>query len=611
MKYQKSVKYFINSILGSIFLILTSCVTLHQVEIDELIPAEITLPPGIKTLGIVHPNVQDSLDASLNPETAAYLAEYNLNSSDITGSILNGFRDAMDYSPRFQYIDIHSDLNIAQDTSDYIGLSGWEQIRQVCHDSVLDALVVLKFRDIIDEVHLAVKEDIDLELEGYIKVVNSWKIVDPVEMAMLENYTDTVPTFSFSESDYLELLFSMRSARNRAALDASYWSGQEYAYRITPLWETATRKYYTWPGDVSKKAKEFIDQDDWLSAARLWKSETSNPKSSVAAVACLNMAVACEMEDNLEVALYWAKQSDSLVPYKIITLDYMEVLQQRLKDRVKLDEQMEVEVDSSTRSALTVMTYNIRFNNPDDGPNAWPNRREAVNELISRYNPDLLGVQEALFDQIHDIDNGLGHYSWFGAGRDDGIVKGEFSAIFYRDDRFELLDGATFWLSETPDVPGSMGWDAACPRVVTWVKLKDRSSGEILFHFNTHFDHMGDTARMESTRLLMSRIKEIAGDYPVIITGDFNLRESEDPYLILTDESKDFHLTDTRHRVKPAEGPDYTYMGFDFVGEPGEIIDYIFVRNFNDVISHQINTDNNNGIYPSDHLPVLARILLK
>lgn len=260
-------------------------------------------------------------------------------------------------------------------------------------------------------------------------------------------------------------------------------------------------------------------------------------------------------------------------------------------------------------SVLTVMTYNIRFDNPDDGSNAWPYRRQAVIDLITKYDPDLLGVQEALVDQVNDIDEGMGIYSWYGVGRDNGLNRGEFSAIFFRDNMFDFLDGQTFWLSETPRMPGSMGWDAACTRVVSWVKLRHQASGGILFHFNTHFDHMGDTARLESAGLLLEMIHTIAGESPVIVTGDFNLKESEAPYHILTDTTLAFYITNTQYLTDKPSGPDYTYIGFDFIGEPGEIIDYIFVRNMKEVLFHQIITDNDNGIYPSDHLPVMIKLV--
>ncbi len=608
MKTSYTFKYLKISLLGFLLLMMYGCVTLHPVEMDVLLPAEKIFPPGVKVLGVVVPSYSEAPDTTLSTKASDYLEDINLTPSDITYAILDGFRDALDYSPRFRYLDITRELNIPYDTLDYIGLSDWEQIRQVCHDSVLDALVTVRFMDIVDEVHLALKQELDWEFQGMITVTDHWKIYEPVEMEVLDNFTKTASAYSIDETDYLNLLLGGGSARTRQALDACYWSGQEYALRITPLWETVTRKYYTWPGNLSRQAQEFADQGDWLSAARIWNKETSNTKNSVAAMACLNMAVASEMEDNLEMSVYWAKRSDSLVPYKILTQDYLEVLKQRLEDRAMLARQMETESDLPPEVPVSVMTYNIRFNNPDDGPNAWPNRRQAVTDLILHYDPDLFGLQEALIDQINEIHDDLEHYSWFGVGRDDGASRGEFSPVFYRDERYECLDGSTIWLSETPALPGSVGWDAACPRVVTWVKLQDKSSGEILFFFNTHFDHKGDSARMKSARFLMEKIKEIAADYLVVVTGDFNLKESEDPYLVFTDVSKDFHLTDTRHQIPVEEGPDYTYMGFDFVGEPGEVIDYIFVRNFAEVLSHRIITDNTNGVYPSDHLPVLVKL---
>ncbi|MBP6978800.1 MAG: endonuclease/exonuclease/phosphatase family protein [Bacteroidales bacterium] len=265
--------------------------------------------------------------------------------------------------------------------------------------------------------------------------------------------------------------------------------------------------------------------------------------------------------------------------------------------------------DPGKGAIVTVMTYNIRLNTPDDGTHAWKFRKPAVVALINRHQPDIYGVQEALHDQMKDMAKSLPGYGWFGVARDDGKTSGEYAAVFYAKKRFKRMDGSTFWLSETPDKRGSKGWDAACVRIVTWVKLKDRLTGETLFFFNTHFDHMGTIARTESAKLLLLRIQEIAGDFPVVVTGDFNLRESEEPYLILTAGKQDFHLTDTRHHAQKSSDPDYTYMGFDFVGEPGEIIDYIFIHHVKEVLSHQIITDNTSGIYPSDHLPVMAKLI--
>ena len=143
-------------------------------------------------------------------------------------------------------------------------------------------------------------------------------------------------------------------------------------------------------------------------------------------------------------------------------------------------------------SPFRVMTYNIRLDTPRDGINQWRLRKDRVADLIRYHRADLLGVQEALPNQMVDLKTALPGFNWYGAGRDDGKEQGEFSAIFYRSDRFQLLDKGTFWLSEAPETPGSKGWDADVTRVCSWVKLRDRWTFQTLYHFNTHFDHVGE-----------------------------------------------------------------------------------------------------------------------
>jgi endonuclease/exonuclease/phosphatase family metal-dependent hydrolase len=150
---------------------------------------------------------------------------------------------------------------------------------------------------------------------------------------------------------------------------------------------------------------------------------------------------------------------------------------------------------------LRVMTFNIRYDEPRDKENAWPNRKELVASMIRFHHADLVGLQEALKRQLDDLEKLLPEYAWVGVGRGDGKTEGEYSAILYRKIRFTYLASSTFWLSETPDV-ASMGWDAAYPRIVTWVKLKDNRTSKTFFHFNTHFDNRGVLAREESSKLL-------------------------------------------------------------------------------------------------------------
>jgi endonuclease/exonuclease/phosphatase family metal-dependent hydrolase len=234
--------------------------------------------------------------------------------------------------------------------------------------------------------------------------------------------------------------------------------------------------------------------------------------------------------------------------------------------------------------------------------------------MVQFHEVDLLGVQEALRSQLDDMVKDMPEYAWFGVCRTDGNVQpnpdGEFSAILYRKDRFERLDGNTFWLSQTPEVVGSVGWDAAYPRIVTWAKFKDKQNGNIFYHFNTHFDHMGEQARAESAKLILKKIKEIAGEANVVLTGDFNCGDTEPPYQNITDVTSPFHLTDTKVISKiPHHGPNASFAGtFQISGLIDHMIDFIFVRGKMEVLRHATLSDNWNGDLASDHLPVLAEV---
>jgi endonuclease/exonuclease/phosphatase family metal-dependent hydrolase len=262
-------------------------------------------------------------------------------------------------------------------------------------------------------------------------------------------------------------------------------------------------------------------------------------------------------------------------------------------------------------SPLKVMTFNIRYNNPGDSIYSWQNREEMVIDVIRRSRPDVIGFQEALKDQVDDLEARLKDYSWSGVGRDDGKKSGEYSAIFYRNDRFEKRAGSTFWLSETPEVAGSRSWNAACNRIVTWIQLYDKSSDHLFYVFNTHFDHASELARVQSAKLLLRSVNRIAGKDPVIVTGDFNATDTSMAYLTLTQSSPDSSLKDTRKlNINISSEPSYTFIGFPFHPVNGEVIDFIFLKNDRNfrVKKYQIITDNKKGKYPSDHLPVLVEI---
>ena len=266
----------------------------------------------------------------------------------------------------------------------------------------------------------------------------------------------------------------------------------------------------------------------------------------------------------------------------------------------------------TTTPFLRVMSFNVRYNTPSDSANAWPYRKDLAASMIRFHHADLAGLQEASKGHIDDLVERLPEYGWFGVGRDDGQEGGEFSAIFYRRDRVELLDGSTFWLSEEPDSAGSIGWDADYTRIVTWGRLRDRATGRIFFHFNTHFDHIGEQARLESARLLVTRVKQLAGTEPVIVTGDFNCREFSEPYQTLTDSTSTGSLRDARYlSIHGHHGPTGTWSGFEVAGTPGEKIDHIFVKNGVRVLQHGVLSDTFDGRFPSDHLPVLVEVIIE
>lgn len=266
--------------------------------------------------------------------------------------------------------------------------------------------------------------------------------------------------------------------------------------------------------------------------------------------------------------------------------------------------------NSTPDSALTVLSFNLRVWVPSDGPDAWPHRRDGAARIIDSTDAAVVGVQEAQRSMLDDLSSRLPRYRWVGAGRSPDDEATEYSALLYRPERLELLEHDTFWLSETPDRAGSMGWDAAYPRVVTWGRFRDRTSGRILYVFNTHFDHAGQRARAESAHLLRRRIHAIAGEEPVVVTGDFNALPDSEPYHTLTDAAGPAPaLRDALHAARRGHtGPTSTWNGFDAI-EPGRRIDFIFASNGVEVLHHRIlDTRLENGRFPSDHLPVLASV---
>jgi endonuclease/exonuclease/phosphatase family metal-dependent hydrolase len=259
---------------------------------------------------------------------------------------------------------------------------------------------------------------------------------------------------------------------------------------------------------------------------------------------------------------------------------------------------------------LRVMTFNLRYDTPSDGANAWPHRRDWVAALIRFHAPDALGVQEALVHMLTDLDARLPDFARIGVGRADGRTSGEFSAILYRRDRLELLDSGTFWLSPTPEVAGSKGWDAAIERIATWARFRDRRTGCRHLHLNTHFDHVGEQARQESARLIRRRTAALADGMPIVVTGDLNADPASEPYRILTRDTIGGTAPLRDALVASREGhygPTSTWTAFRAI-EPGRRIDYVLVSPQVPVLKHAILPDSWDGRFPSDHLPVLAAV---
>ncbi len=258
--------------------------------------------------------------------------------------------------------------------------------------------------------------------------------------------------------------------------------------------------------------------------------------------------------------------------------------------------------------SLKLMTYNIRLDIESDGENKWSNRKEFLTSQIHFYEPDIFGIQEAKPNQVIDIASALSDYNFIGIGR-DGVNQGESSNIYYKKDRFKLVQNSTFWLSETPDVI-SKGWDAAFNRVCTYALFKDLKTKTTFWVFNTHLDHMGELAKTKGIQLILSKIASLnTKKYPVIFIGDFNSKPKEERIISLKKE-----MLDTREisQEKPF-GPSGTFNGFKQNEPVTECIDYIFIsKNSNfKVKKYAVLSDSKDLKYPSDHLPVYIELVLK
>lgn len=281
---------------------------------------------------------------------------------------------------------------------------------------------------------------------------------------------------------------------------------------------------------------------------------------------------------------------------------------------------------------LRIASYNIRYDNPGDSLDNWKYRKDIMGKQILFHDFDIFGTQEGLLHQLEDLSQRLPCYEYIGVGRDDGKSEGEHSAIFYKTEMFQLLEQGDFWLSLDPTQPNK-GWDAVLPRICSWGKFREKSTGLAFFLFNVHFDHVGTVARKESAKLILEKVKELAGNYPTMLTGDFNVDQHSDSYLVLNNSNV---LTDAYDKAVLKYGSGGTFNGFKVNARSESRIDHVFVTSNFRVLKHGVLTDTyqtsetdleelvNSGAYPqeiilfqskarlpSDHYPVLCVIEYK
>ena len=258
-----------------------------------------------------------------------------------------------------------------------------------------------------------------------------------------------------------------------------------------------------------------------------------------------------------------------------------------------------------TNGQTSVMTFNIRYDNPEDNDNWWEHRKLSILKMFNFYSPEIIGIQEGLNHQVKYIKKNLPDYNYIGVGRDDGKKKGEYTAIFYKKKKLKLISSKTYWLSETPEKV-SIGWDASMERIVTFGEFLDLRVQESLFIFNCHFDHRGEISREKSAELLLNFIKnkDIESE-KIIVMGDLNCLPDSKPINTLKSKLEDSHDISIREPY----GPIGTSNGFYLDKVIKNRIDYIFTKNIK-VIEHRIIDERReNNLFISDHLPVITKMI--
>jgi len=261
---------------------------------------------------------------------------------------------------------------------------------------------------------------------------------------------------------------------------------------------------------------------------------------------------------------------------------------------------------SSRAQQLNIATYNIRYDSKADSVagNGWQARYPHIAEIIRFKELDVFGIQEGLYHQLTQLNDSLPGYKWIGAGRDDGKHGGEHSAIFYKEDKFKILKSGDFWMSTVTDKPNK-GWDAALPRICTWVQFKEIKTGLVFYFFNLHMDHVGVIARRESAKLVLEKVKQMAGKVPAILTGDFNVDQTNESYTLINTSG----LLKDSYELSPVKlAPSSTFNSFDANTAGDKRIDHIFVTSKFKVTRYGIITNTYHGRVPSDHYPVVVTV---
>ncbi len=262
----------------------------------------------------------------------------------------------------------------------------------------------------------------------------------------------------------------------------------------------------------------------------------------------------------------------------------------------------DVTVNSETLSA---MTFNIRLDVAKDGINSWVHRKEASVATIKKYDPDIVGMQEVLHNQLLYLNDNLEEYTFYGVGRQDGKEAGEYCPIYYKESEFELLDKGTFALSRTPKVIGSKSWGAAIERIATFVVLRRHHDNSEIVVFNTHYDHKGKWARIRSSKLLKRKMKEIAQERPIVLMGDFNVEDTSRAIKSLLK----YDIEDAKDVSARVKGPDWSFHLFgNLKEEDRSMIDYIFVSDNMKVTDYIVIDEMVNNKYISDHCPIMIKL---